>query len=111
MGTIFMDVSTYQVYAYGGPNPISHIDAAIVLPAGHSTVSLVFYHDGAVIPANTMVPLGLGNFLYTMRYRYAQFANVLDLLRNEKPIRFYFDDQSMLGYITTSDEPIGEAEV
>jgi len=34
----------------------------------------------------------------------------VDLLRNEKPIRFFFRDDNMASYLTTSDEPVGEGE-
>lgn len=39
-----------------------------------------------------------------------QYPNYIDLLRNEKPLFFYFNSKTKLSYITTSDEPVGEAE-
>jgi hypothetical protein len=38
----------------------------------------------------------------------AMFENVLDVLRNEKPVYVYFAQRR--GYLSTSKEPIGEAE-
>jgi hypothetical protein len=38
----------------------------------------------------------------------AMFPNVLDVLRNEKPIYFYFT--SGHAFLATTTEPIGEAE-
>jgi hypothetical protein len=38
----------------------------------------------------------------------SMYVNVIDLLRNEKPIYFSYSNTSKLGYIRTGKEPIGE---
>ena len=48
--------------------------------------------------------------MFYVSYKYAQLANIIDLLRNEKPIRFFFADDTKASYLTTSDEPVGEGE-
>lgn len=49
---------------------------------------------------------------FTFYYHYYQFDQILDLLRNEKPVTIYFNND--LGFdnsrISTSAEPIGEGE-
>ncbi|HEX6746144.1 MAG TPA: hypothetical protein VF092_02435 [Longimicrobium sp.] len=108
MAIIFVDVSTYHVYAQGANT--KGVLAWIILGIPNAFATLMFYQDGAEIPANSIF-VNAGQPAYTVRYHYAQFADVLDLLRNEKPIKFAFNDQSLSGYITTGDEPVGEAEV
>lgn len=34
----------------------------------------------------------------------------LDLLRNEKPVKLFFHDDTLAAYVTTGDEPVGEGE-
>jgi hypothetical protein len=72
--------------------------------------SLNFYPSGATIPANSKTTHSSGKPIYYVHYRYEQFANILDILRNEKPVKFFFRDDNMAAYITTSNEPVGEGE-
>ena len=46
--------------------------------------------------------------IISMHLPSAMFRNVLDVLRNEKPVYIYFAQGK--GFLTTSMEPIGEAE-
>ena len=39
-----------------------------------------------------------------------RFPNFIDILRNEKPVFFYFNKSTLQGYITTSDEVVGEGD-
>jgi hypothetical protein len=43
-----------------------------------------------------------------MHLHSAMFQSVLDVLRNEKPINVYFAQG--LGFLGTSDEPVGEGD-
>jgi hypothetical protein len=49
--------------------------------------------------------------MYYVSYRYSQLSNIVDLLRNEKPIKFFFRDDTMAAYLTTASEPVGEEEL
>jgi len=40
----------------------------------------------------------------------SQYDNVLDILRNEKPLFFYFNEKSKVANVQTTDEPVGEEE-
>lgn len=46
--------------------------------------------------------------IISMNLPSAMFENVIDVLRNEKPIYVYFAQNR--GFLTTSMEPIGEEE-
>ncbi|MDX1686121.1 MAG: hypothetical protein R3275_12865 [Saprospiraceae bacterium] len=42
-------------------------------------------------------------------FRYEQFRDIVDLLRNEEPVYLFYSGQ--LAYLTTSREPVGEGEL
>ncbi|HEU4391974.1 MAG TPA: hypothetical protein VFV34_29580, partial [Blastocatellia bacterium] len=101
MSITFVDVSTYLVFAYGGPDGNAGVDSSISLGIPNGFVFLHFYPDGATVPPNKKeIHAPTGNPIFYVNYRYAQFANVIDLLRNEKPIRFLFNDVNLGAYIT-----------
>ncbi len=41
----------------------------------------------------------------------SMFSQILDILRNEKPIYFSYSEPTNLGFIRTGKEPIGEGEL
>ena len=110
MAITYVDVSTYLVYMYGGPDGNNGVDATIHLRLSDGSAYLRFYPEGATIPPNQKTTHSSGNVIYYLSYRYAQFASVVDVLRNEQPIRFMFNDASLSGYVTTSNEAVGEGE-
>ena len=110
MALTLVDISTYLVFSYGGPNGNAGVAANISLEIPNAFASLVFYPSGAAIPANSKSTHISGKPMYYARYSYDQFANILDILRNEKPVKFFFRDDNMAAYITTSNEPVGEGE-
>ena len=110
MATTFVKVSTYLVFSYGGPAGNAGADATISLGIPNAFAFLSFYPEGTALPPNAKETHISGRPLFYVSYRYAQLANVVDLLRNEKPIRFFFRDDTMVSYVTTSDEPVGEGE-
>jgi hypothetical protein len=110
MAITFVEVSRYTVFAYGGPAGNGGMDALISLSIPNAFASLRFYPEGTPLPPNSVTTHISGVPMFSVSYRYAQFANVLDLLRNEKPISFFFRDDNLGSYITTSNEPVGEGE-
>lgn len=107
MPVILTDVTHYNLVINGGPNGSNGFDAAIGLTTAEGNVSMRFFPEGAVIPANSRSTLG-GKPFFIVNLRYAQFAPSIDLLRNEKPVRFTFDDSTLLANISALNEPVGE---
>lgn len=107
MPVTFTDVTHYNVVINGGPNGSSGFDAAIGLVIANGAVSMRYFPEGAVIPANSKSIVD-GKPFFIVNYRYAQFAPSVDLLRNEKPVKFMFDDVTLLGNISATNEPVGE---
>ena len=75
------------------------------LPDGKAIMRFV---KGA-IPENNMEKIGSKN-IYYVNFPAKNYLATIDLLRNEKPLFFYFNHDNHESYVTTSDEPVGEAE-
>ncbi len=75
--------------------------------AGKSIGQLIFHPDGSALPADN-APGGQAN----LHYHLENFENVIDLLRNEKPMYLLYSGSGP-GFengIKTTAEPIGEGE-
>ena len=110
MATTFVNVTTYHVFAYGGPGGNSGADATVSLGIANAYAFLRFFPEGTALPANSKTTHANGKPIFYVNYRYVQLANVVDLLRNEKPVSFFFRDDTLMAYITTGNEPVGEGE-
>jgi hypothetical protein len=71
----------------------------------NSIASLNFWSNGSVLPKDFTRPDGI----VVLYYHLEDFANIIDLLRNEKPI-FLFQDNIGYHIITSTFEPVGEGE-
>lgn len=65
-----------------------------------------FYHEGYFIPPNTK-HIDKVN----LRYSISEYQHFLDLLRNEKPVFFCYNEHTNVGYIRSAQEPIWEAAI
>lgn len=98
------NVTQYHVLFYGSPDGYQGNRAQITLYDGANVLGYVRFHDpGMPFPADSHV-----GTLITMHLPSAQFQNVIDVLRNEKPINYYF--AASRAFLGTSTEPTGEGE-
>ena len=65
-----------------------------------------FYHKGYFIPPNSKHVDRIN-----LRYSISEYDHFLDLLRNEKPIFFYYNEHTKVGYIRSSQEPVWESSI
>ena len=73
---------------------------------GATYVADLFFHpDAAALPADSLVD---GHI--SMHYRRSDFADVLDLLRNEKPLYLWYQGPNNDNGLWSGDEPVGEGE-
>ena len=70
-------------------------------------LALTFYPDNKTLPENHY---DSRSKLVYLRYPMSMFANIIDILRNEKPIFFSYSKNSNMGYFRTGKEPVGEGE-
>lgn len=78
--------------------------------SGQQRATLWFYRDSAsVIPPNGSFMSG-GALRYYARFPQAEFRDAVDLLRNEKPVFFHWNDTTTGAFLATGSEPVGEGE-
>jgi hypothetical protein len=101
-----VEVANYHILFYGSPGGYQTNRAQIALyDDGGNTVAYVRFNDPGMFFENDYESDGI----IRMHLPSAMFENVLDVLRNEKPIYIYFT--SGRAFLATSSEPVGEAEV
>ena len=66
---------------------------------------VTFVEDSAELPESRCHPGYCSIFL-----RFSALAPLIDMLRNEKPVYFNWDEKERKGHIKTSKEPVGEGE-
>ena len=100
MATYSFDVTTYGVFLYGGPTGNDNAAATVYLSTGEPSiyVHLRFYHNDVPLPANIKTGPTLPTYYY-VSYRYEQLASVLDILRDEKQVTFFFNENTLASYI------------
>jgi hypothetical protein len=107
MATATFEVKTYAYYDWssrttGKSNLMLRGDAG-------QTCSVWFVEDPtAELPAAAQ----LNPNWFVFYYHHQQLDHLIDMLRNEKPIYVYFNDDNDFpnSRISTTDEPIGEGE-
>jgi hypothetical protein len=99
------EVKSYSILFYGGPDGYQTNRAQIQLSdAGGKTLAWVRFNDPGMTFENDYQSDGI----IRMHLPSAMFPNVLDVLRNEKPVYVRFTRNR--GFLSTSKEPVGEGE-
>ena len=68
--------------------------------------SLYFYKEGDTIPSSSKSSSGN---IY-LRFRESQLTDMLETLRQEKPLYIWLNDEGLFGGLKTSSELVGEEE-
>ena len=71
---------------------------------------LDFYVESAELPDNRLVVRDNGSNQLYISQRYSDYLNILDLVRNEKPVNFLYRHDGNLFFVRSGNEPIGEHE-
>jgi hypothetical protein len=99
----------YVVYYISGSSPAIGVlqDAEIdcFTEQNKRAGIIYFYPDNVPLPSNANTVNGI--YLY---YRMKRFADVMTMLKDEKPLYLAFEDIKKHGYVGTSSEPVGEQE-
>ena len=99
------DVTGYKVLFYGGPEGYQTNRAQIELSGPSGVIAWIRFNDPEMLFEADYEADGI----IRMHLPSTMFRNVLDVLRNEKPIHVYFaQDRGFLG--TKSLEPVGKGE-
>ncbi|MFO1316829.1 MAG: hypothetical protein U1F58_14620 [Burkholderiales bacterium] len=104
MATDSFEVATYQYYDWSSRKTGK---TNLILKGAGKTCSVWFVEDEtASLPVATEVA---PNY-YAFHYHHSQLAHLIDMLRNERPIYVFFDNDNGFNNsrIATTDEPVGE---
>ena len=100
-----VEIKQYHILFYGSPEGYQTNRAQIALygPDGKTAAYLRFNDPGMFFESDAE-----SNGIIRMHLPSSMFQNVLDVLRNEKPVYIYFAQGR--GFLSTSKEPVGEGE-
>lgn len=100
-------VSNYSVLFYGGSDSCQIHRAEIKLSdADGRYIASILFNDSGLFCETDVIEKGV----VKMHLPSAIFQSVLDVLRNEKPIKISFSKEQGRGFLGTSVEPVGEGE-
>ncbi|GJL53523.1 MAG: hypothetical protein NPIRA02_06550 [Nitrospirales bacterium] len=100
------EITSYRYYQFSSRE---NVFKAVISCSASGGKTVYVYFDGGEHSLAEARKNGNSYFLY---YRYADMANIIDMLRNEKPIwMVYVPEGSNNSRISTSQEPVGEGEL
>jgi len=100
-------IDNYVVTFFGENGSTGSLVAAIYgYNSNNFVLNCQFYREGTTIAATDTARWGY----ITLVYPWSRFSAIIDVLRNEKPIYTLISLPTKYGYISTSLEPVGEAE-
>ena len=111
--TVFSEpVTSYGSFLYGGPDGNNQASSTIWLrfDGCKDFAWLEFFPPGYQLPPLYKVPSAKGADHFHVSYRSGDYSKVIDLLRNEKPVHFYWNEETGLAYLRCGAEEVGEGE-
>jgi hypothetical protein len=108
MATATFQVATYQYYDWSSRE--TGKTNLILKGSGGETCSVWFVEDPAAsLPAAAQ----LAPNYFAFYYHHSQLDHLIDMLRNEKPVTVFFNNDNGFANsrISTTDEPVGEGEI
>jgi len=105
MAVYFGEIDTYFVNVlspkqYGGRRLMN-------VRGSFGRAILWFYPEGATLPDNRKWP---DRDFFDVYYHMDSWEAILDVLRNESPVKFNYSDTNNGAQIYTGQEPVGEEE-
>ena len=98
-------IETYSYYNYSSRDGTKAV--AVLRGNNGETCYVHFYGIDVDLPQ----AVNLVNNIFIFYYRYSDFHDIIDMLRNEKPISVIYESAGLNNSrISTSAEPIGEGE-
>ncbi|MFO7497029.1 MAG: hypothetical protein R6X05_15495 [Desulfobacterales bacterium] len=98
------EITSYKVSVGGQGNYYGGVQLM-----GDGLYALLTFHKDGPLP-NASAPTTFGQRFYG-HMDYQQMQTMVDLLRNEKPIRFgWYDQNPNLFHLMTGEEPVGEGD-
>jgi hypothetical protein len=109
MAFISANITSYSIKLASEANISTDYISVVYLHTTSGTAFLCFCPDDAELPSNG-IRIQHGRPTYDVYYHHRYLPIVIDVLRNEKPIKFFFNDDTMYAGVRTGSEPVGEEE-
>ena len=108
MAATIYEIDKYRMYHYNVDFISRNKIVCIIVCYKGNTMKgkLRFYEEGAVVPPSYKSDAGN---LFLM-FREKHLSDMLETLRQEKPLYIWYSDQYNLGRLQTFMEPVGEEE-
>ena len=106
---IIEEFSFYKVFLYGRNHMGEKTDYGIQFTIDSGKVVMRFTRD--YTKGNSTQKHADGTYTFYCHFRVEKYHAFIDILRNEKPLYFFYNFDSNQCYVTTSDEPVGEGEI
>ncbi len=108
---ILKEIHTYTLDIYsGGTNSKGYEYRSVIglyAPDGSAIGGIYFHRDMTTIPdGDVQDPSGY----VWCHYSWNEYAAIMDMLRNERPVFLRYLDSWSMASLTTSPEPVGEGE-
>ena len=105
MATTSAAFDTYRLYHYNADNTYGQTAVINCYSGSSFKGSLYFYKEGVTVPVSSKP----GSYIY-LRFSEKQMSEIITTLREEKPLYIGFNDVNHWGWVSTSQEPVGEEE-
>jgi hypothetical protein len=103
MSAIFHRIDFYKIWYFGKNDHRIQIQVY----QGNDYVGSLSFTDAGEIPDNEVLE---GKFV-RLTFHKEDYLNIIDLLRNEKPLFIWINEDNLIGGIATDElEPVGELE-
>lgn len=106
MAIFWEEIKTYTAWI----STTQYRKAGIVAVTENCSFYLNFFNEHENLQENSS-PIVSGRQHIYINLCYDLYADIMDLIRNEKPVFATYRDDAKFGKITTSIEPAGEGEV
>jgi hypothetical protein len=111
MKSIDREITQYWIHLQSGTHEPNRVYPPVLIKCYDEeefVLQLTFHPDNRPLPENHY---DNRNKLVFLRYPMSMYYNIIDTLRNEKPIYFRFAKDLNQGFIRTGKEPVGEGEL
>ena len=110
MKYIDSEITQYWIHFHTGGNEPNYVYPPVLIKCYNEdefVLQITFHPDNKQLPDNHY---DTRNKLVYLRYPMSMYHNIIDTLRNEKPIYFRWTRELNMGFLRTGKEPVGEGE-
>ena len=110
MRIIDSEITQYWIHFQAGSDEPNRVYPPVLIKCYNDdefVLQLNFHPDNKTLPENHF---DVRNNLVYLQYPMSMYYNIVDTLRNEKPLYFHWTRELNMGFLRTGKEPVGEGE-